>query len=352
MKYTQLFKRDDLMQEIAEGYVRARKHPTLPLEILNYSEKAQYEQRWNTVTRNCRGLIVDDAGNVVSRPWPKFWNLGEHDGVKFPEIDLDAKCVTQDKLDGSLGILFPTPDGPAIATRGSFESDQAKWATVWLRENFPDWKPDPRTTYLLEIVYDANRIVLKYDFEGLVLLGCHDTETYALRHDALWPGLRAAVLPPRSVREALAMPDRDNAEGVVCTVGTGPRRVMVKIKQDGYVAQHRVVTGLSESKVWEALSSNAGIDGIIETVPDEYHGWISETADGFQEAFAYLAIEAAQDWAARPQGAERREFAEFAKSCKYPAIMFRMFDGKPWGDIVWGMLKPKGHIGPNAGSRR
>ena len=342
MKYTQLFKHDDLLQEIAEGYVRTRKHPTLPLEILNYSEKAQYEQRWNAVTRNCRGLIVDDAGNVVSRPWPKFWNLGEHDGVKFPKIDLDAKCVTQDKVDGSLAVLFPTPDGPAIATRGSFESDQAKWATNWLRENFPDWKPDPRTTYLLEIVYDANRIVLKYDFEGLVLLGCHDTETYALRHDALWPGRRAAVLPPRSVREALAMPDRDNAEGVVCTVGTGPRRVMVKIKQPDYVERHRVVTGLSEKAIWEAMSSGADVQSLVETMPDECHEWAREVAKKLFSGYMAVLSVALDDFHNRPKGDSRAEFAQYAKRRDYPAILFRLFDGQGYADIIWNMLKPKG----------
>lgn len=342
MKYTQLFKQDDLEREIAEGYVRVRKHPTLLLDILNYSEKAQYEQRWNAVTRNCRGLIVDDAGNVVSRPWPKFYNLGEHDGVKLPEINLDAKCVTQDKLDGSLGILFPTSDGPAIATRGSFESDQAKWATTWLRENFPDWKPDPRTTYLFEIVYAANRIVLNYDFEGLVLLGCHDTETYSPRHDALWPGRRVAVLPPRSVREALAMPDRDNAEGVVCTVGTGANRAMVKLKQEGYLAKHRVVTGLSEKIIWEHLSRGDSMVGLIEEIPDEYHGWVRETTDKLQAEFISIQETATSQWEVRPRGVHRSEFAEYAKQCDYPAIMFRWYDDKNADDIIWNMVKPKG----------
>lgn len=342
MKYTQLFKRDDLLQEIAEGYVRTRKHPTLPLEILNYSEKAQYEQRWNAVTRNCRGLIVDDAGNVVSRPWPKFYNLGEHDGVKFPKIDLDAQCVTQDKVDGSLGILFPTPDGPATATRGSFESDQAKWATAWLRENFPDWKPDPRTTYLLEIVYDANRIVLKYDFEGLVLLGCHDTETYALRHDASWPGRRAAVLPPRTVREALAMPDRDNAEGVVCTVGMGPRRVMVKLKQADYVERHRVVTGLSEKIIWEHLSKFGTVSGLVEDLPDEFHEWTHDVAHSFWDNYEEIEEVALHDFRTYEGDGDRAKFAKYAKGTAYPSILFRMFDDMNWDDIIWNMVKPKG----------
>lgn len=342
MKFTELFTAEDLSREFADGYVRVARHPEMPLTILNYTEKAQYEKRWNAVTRNCRGLIVDEDDNVAARPWPKFFNLGERDGIRHPEIDLDAKCVTQDKMDGSLGIGYLTPNGPAIATRGSFTSDQAVWATAWLRENLPGWKMYPHVTYLFEIVYDANRIVVDYDFEGLVLLGCHATDSYVQRVDMGWPGRKADILPARTVREALALPDRDNAEGVVCTIGTGVNRVMVKLKQADYVSKHRVVTGLSEKMIWEALSTDVGVSDIVESIPDEYHQWVTDTAEKLEDQFAAIAIETAQDWSRRPQGGGRREYAEFARTCKYPAMMFRMFDGKPWDELVWKLLKPKG----------
>lgn len=342
MKYRELFSQGDLSKEIEGGYVRLTHHPELPLKILNYSERAQYEQRWNNVTRNCRGLIIDHNDNVIARPWPKFHNLGEHDGVRHAEVDLDAKCVTQEKLDGSMGCAYMTPDGPAIATRGSFTSDQAVWATAWLRENMPGWRMYPHVTYLFEIIFEQNRIVVDYDFEGLVMLSCHATDSYARRVDMEWQGRKADILPPRTVREALAMPDRANVEGVVCTIGTGTNRVMVKLKQPDYVEKHRVVTGLSEKIIWEALSTDTGVTEIVESIPDEYHKWVEATAEKFQEQFVGIVVEAAKDWADRPQGVDRAGFAEFAKTCKYPAMMFRMFDGKPWGGLVWNLLKPKG----------
>lgn len=58
----------------------------------------------------------------VLRPLPKFLN---HDQPEAPVIALDEPVVVTDKADGSLGIIYPTPDGPAVATRGSFASDQA-----------------------------------------------------------------------------------------------------------------------------------------------------------------------------------------------------------------------------------
>jgi RNA ligase len=93
-----------LLTEMLEGgFVRAGVHPTLPMTILNYTEKAQYERVWNPVTLTCRGLIVNHTTkDVVARPFRKFFNYGE------PAADgLDTSgpvCVT-DKMDGSLGIL-------------------------------------------------------------------------------------------------------------------------------------------------------------------------------------------------------------------------------------------------------
>src|SRR5690606_23624256 len=79
-----------------------------------------------------------------------------------------------DKIDGSLGIQYRLPDGrQAIATRGSFTSDQALHATKRLREAGWDIMPhDFAFTWLWEIVYPGNRVVVDYgDRDELVYLG-------------------------------------------------------------------------------------------------------------------------------------------------------------------------------------
>lgn len=166
-----------LHARIEEGYVKVRHHPTLPYRILNYSELAAYSRTWDEVTLQCRGLIVDDQNEVIARPFPKFFNDGEHDGDRLPQLDLSAPVEVTDKLDGSLGILYPNEGEWAIATRGSFESDQAKWATRHYEDEYADhFTPQPGYTYLFEIIYKANRIVVDYDFEDLVLLAVVDNE--------------------------------------------------------------------------------------------------------------------------------------------------------------------------------
>ena len=79
-----------------------------------------------------------------------------------------------EKLDGSLGVVYrePTSRRWSVATRGSFDGEQARWATQRLRSD-DRLTPLPREdrTYLLEVIYPANRVVVDYgDREDLVLL--------------------------------------------------------------------------------------------------------------------------------------------------------------------------------------
>lgn len=46
-----------------------------------------------------------------------------------------------------------------IATRGSFESDQALWATEWIQKRFRPVDFLAGYTYLYEIIYPENRVV-------------------------------------------------------------------------------------------------------------------------------------------------------------------------------------------------
>src|ERR1700710_142802 len=109
----------DLAAAVENGHVRSQRHPERPYVIYNYTEACQYAGAWTPVTLACRGLIVDIAtDSVIARPFSKFFNHGEADA---PSLRADAAVRVTDKADGSLGIIY----GDAVATRGSFTSDQA-----------------------------------------------------------------------------------------------------------------------------------------------------------------------------------------------------------------------------------
>jgi RNA ligase len=336
-----LFTPLELDEMLDSGYVRQREHPRLPLAILNYSERAAYDVVWNRVTRQCRGLIYRiDTGEVVARPFQKFFNYTE---VEEP-LDLDAHVVVTDKVDGSLGILYPAETngrgrGFAIATRGSFESEQALHATgVWLDRYADDadqWVR-PGLTYLFEIVYPQNRVVVDYgDRDDLVLLDVLETDTGASSslNGQGWRGPRVDVLPQLTLREALEAEPRPGQEGLVVYFVDDGRRV--KIKQDEYVALHRILTRTNARDVWEYAAVQAcreliadpkhwatylGIDPAraaellavgdgwldVAGIPDEFYAWIKATIDQ-AEARAGEAIMLGLQVAERAEHLESRQ---------------------------------------------
>jgi RNA ligase len=320
-----------LADALEEKYVRVKVHPDGDKLIYNYAEKAAYERMWNEATRQCRGLITDAVGNILARPYPKFFNIGEHDGERLPYLDRESQVETTDKMDGSLGILYPHAGGWRVATRGSFISEQATWATRHYQRHFADWTPEPGLTYLVEIVYPENRIVLDYQgTQDLVLLGAVRIEDGSILGplDVDWPGRSTRILYPRSLESAVAFPPRDNAEGVVVRYVEGPMKdKMFKVKQDSYVALHRIVTGLNKITVWEALVAGTYAD-LIEQVPDELFEWCDRvkgelerlyedvrhtTAFYYDEVLAALSAEYTQ-----------KDFALQVQQVKSPAWMVGM----------------------------
>lgn len=341
----------DLLEwDLAMGYVRVQTHPTLPLKIYGYTEKAQFEKKWNVSTINCRGLIADAEGNIVARPWKKFFNYGE--GRLY--IDDEMPVEVTDKMDGSLGILYPQViengygDNWAIATRGSFASEQAIHATnVWNEKYAGTVWPTLGYTFLFEIIYPANRIVLNYSgLDDLVLLGAVNIDRgyYLGPREAAgilgWPGPQTEVFPYRNLREAFAAPMRPNAEGLVVRSGTE----MVKIKQVDYVELHKIVTNLNERTVWLQLGEGKSVSEICESIPDEFHDFVQDTAEELRMQFAQIEEEVYSAYAtvihSLPSGFSRREFAEAVSGHKYKSYLFMLLDCRMIDGMIWQSIRP------------
>ncbi len=335
---------DELAEMVARGYVRRTAHPELPLSVLNYTQMAQFERVWNATTTRCRGLIVHHDGSVVARPFAKFFNLGEHESLPSGEVHVT------DKLDGSLGIVYPTPDGPAVATRGSLSSEQARHATEVLRDRYPGFGCRPGVTHLVEIIYPDNRVVVDYaGMDDLVLLGGVDLATgrsLALGDArADWPGPVVEELGHTNLQAALGAPPRENREGMV--VHFVDDDVRVKVKQEDYVRLHRIVTGVSTTSVWEALATGTPLDELLEQVPDELFRFVDTTRRELTAQFDALVREIDRRLAAvlagLPPGRTRKDVAlRIVAMTDFPLrqCLFARLDGKPIDRAVWDHLRP------------
>lgn len=128
------------------GLLFSQKHPTLPLRIWNYTPEVQYGQLWDEITLSCRGLVTDERGNVVAKPFPKFFNIEE--GRHTPTEEFEVF----EKMDGSAIIAFYYRNEWIFATRGSFTSPQAIKAKE-LSLKYPLHHLNKGKTYMFEIIY-------------------------------------------------------------------------------------------------------------------------------------------------------------------------------------------------------
>lgn len=329
------FNLEKINQLVEEGYISKRPHPTEEIYIYNYTAKAQYERVWTPETLQCRGLILNAAGDAIARPLPKFFNLEEHQG-SIPSESFEV----YEKLDGSLGILYWISSQPYIASRGSFISDQALKANEMLNSIYANAIPklDPALTYLFEIIYPSNRIVVDYgSLESMVLLAVIETATgreiqldrfsdlgfpLAKRYDGL-----------KDLAEIKKL-NVDNQEGFVIRFDGGTR---LKFKFADYVRLHRVLTQITAKVIWEMLKEQQPFEDILERVPDEFYDWVKATRASLINQYQEIENQAKADFKVL---GDRKETAMYFLTRPYNKILFAMLDGKDYSEYLWRVIKP------------
>lgn len=357
-----------LKAHVDAGNVSVNEHPAGRLRIYNYTPKVQYDRLWDEVTMWCRGLILDDMGYVVARPFPKFFNWGELDEEKQTELYKRASggetVYVENKFDGSLGILYPHPvtREPQMATRGSFTSEQAQWANEWIAERHPRGSyPFPSSiTFLGEIIYPENRIVVDYGgWRGIVHLATINNSTGRNLRVGVYTHMPHGIFVTNNAQhadESEAATDilegaheqasGEDAEGYVLRWALDDYRV--KVKFEDYVRLHRIVTGTTARTIWEALStsgqpSSVVVEEIVEAVPEEFELWVRRTARELRTQYINLMVRAFEEYIrirALDPG-DRKAFALEAVKWEHPDLLFMLLDGRPLKSAVWKRLKPK-----------
>ncbi len=349
---------DLLLKHIEDGVVRKQVHPQYhdQLYILNYSEVAQFDRIWDDVTKVCRGLIVattPEGDIVLARGFNKFHNLNTEYVPESLEANLprDVSPLATQKLDGSMGVFYRWDHQFWIATRGSFASDQAQWATRWVREHVekhgnPVWIDG--YTPVFEIIYSENRIVVDYDFEGLVLLSLVNNATAREADRALVEsfGQFNHVLVVKKFDKTLAecaAENNLNEEGYVLTFSNG---VKVKVKFASYVRLHRILTGLNPKSVWEMLSlkQDEAIEVLLsdELMPETFKAWLLGWVTQLRSRYVEIEKEAKTVFAGKPAGSRKDDALYFTKIAKHlTGILFKMLDGRDYAEVIWDMIRPK-----------
>ncbi|MFD0120844.1 RNA ligase [Streptomyces virginiae] len=375
-----------LAESIDAGYVTRKSHPELPLSIYTYTRTAQYDRVWNDVTTRCRGLVADDTtGAVVALPLPKFFNVGEHEsGQPYAPALPDEPFEVYDKVDGSLAVVFHYAGRWRVASKGSFISAQATWAQRTL-DGRDTGALRPGTTYLAEILYPQNRIVVDYgDRRDLVLLaafGPDGTEVPLAEAAPHWEGIGSVVTvwPAMPLHELIALAESNTLPGGASATGTQAEGfvlrfasgVRAKAKLAEYVRLHRVLTKATERDIWRAhgiqrfaglplgqlaqglgttaaeieASGGKPLDALLDQVPDEFDVWVRQVIERLESeaALRERAIDEAYAGLAH-LAADRGAFARAVKALperEIRAAMFLRLDGRSTELAVWRNVRPE-----------
>jgi hypothetical protein len=367
-----------------EGLLIKQTHPTKDLTIWNYTQKVQYEKLWDEVTLQCRGLVTNSKGEIVARPFKKFFNLEEIDSL--PSGDFKV----YEKLDGSLGILFyyetelsderryniwfnknyetgmerffnpnnlpdydnpyyePTPKKEGewiLASRGSFISEQSIRGTEILKK----YNLSPLSheyTYLFEIIYPSNRIVVDYgEDEKLILLGIvHNTiDDFELPLDnaTFIEETGFEIVKEYNLGDNIHLLkntiSNDN-EGYVLKFNNRPIQ-RIKIKGDEYVRLHRIITNISNRDIWEYLKEGKPLDELLEKVPDEFYNWVKDTVSDLQNKFDTIKNNVELEF---KELINKKEFAEKIIENPNKSFLFKRLDSysNQLNDMIWDSIYP------------
>jgi RNA ligase len=289
----------------------------------------------------CRGLVTDDNGNIVARPFKKFFNLEE--GKHTPTSEFEV----YEKMDGSLGIMFKYNGELVCATRGSFASEQSEWMSNFAKKyNYKHILVDG-LTYLFEIIYPQNRIVVNYGSqERLVLLGIIETQTgeeVSYNEISQFDGWDI-VKKYDGIKDYTQLKSiiSNNQEGFVVRFSNGNR---VKIKGEEYLRLHKIMTEVSTKSVWEILSNGGNMGEILRDVPDEFFDKIKEYEMELVSKFDNIKYEYNWIYKVLERNEEISEnraiFAQYAKRYKHPSILFGLLDGKNIDPMIWKIIQPE-----------
>jgi RNA ligase len=269
--------------------------------VINYAVALEDTFKWDSedpyassIRRECRGLIFDTAtGNLISRPYHKFFNAGEKEETQLNRINLYEPHVVLEKLDGSMIRPIPTKEGFLLATKAGI-TDISQQAEVFIVDKsnyntFINKCIQKGTTPIFEWCSRKNRIVIDYPEDQLILTGMryNDTGKY-VDYEIMKSYATSWNIPVVKAVDGLAVQNIDlfvkqvreweDNEGIVLRFDTGH---MVKVKADDYVLRHKSKDSISQEKNVLQTILDDSVDDLVPLLTPED----AERIQRFQNAF-------------------------------------------------------------------
>ena len=222
--------------------------------------------------RECRGLIFYPDGRIMSRPFHKFFNVGEREETLLHNIDMSRDHAIVEKMDGSmirpmmvngklrLGTKMGVTDTSIAAE--NYLHTRPDWAelSVWM-----EGAVKMGVTPLFEFIAPDNRIVIEYNDPDLVLLAIRHNESgnYLVEQNSTPASLTRVPsygAVDGSFEDYIARQrGKEGREGDIIRFADGH---MLKIKNDWYVRIHKVKDKIRSDRHVLALLLENDLDDV------------------------------------------------------------------------------------------
>ena len=228
----------------------------------------------------------------------------------------------QDKLDGSMGTYWEYDGHFGVATKGSFHSDQAEWATMWLHAHYGTGFPEadhyrywmhPYTPVFEIICQSVQHHVVHYEpneDNRLVLIGMVNRQSgeelhgAVLAHQAKVNGLEAAKSDhavwtnnDANLRSLLALQQytRPNREGFVMSFArSGAPSLKVKIKHEEFLRLQKIAHYTTPKVVFEYVRDGnyTEINDVVRLASPWLSHQVKEWVTNYQDAYEKVSKDA------------------------------------------------------------
>lgn len=300
------------------------------------------------IRRECRGIAFDTTtGKIVSRPFHKFFNLGERSEVDPENLNWSARHVIMEKLDGSMIRPLPVNGGFRWGTKMGV-TDVALLAEEYVvrHENYTELAracQKSGRTPIFEYTSPHNRIVVDYPGECLTLLAVRDNVlgTYFSYEnlETVAAGYKVPLVRVYDSKDSTAYLDSvrtstDHDEGVVVWW----KDAAVKVKTEEYVRLHKVKDGLSSERRVAQLILDETLDDLLALLDKEERARYEEYTTSFYNALNSMAADVKLWYAlVRSKHGTKKDFAlaSYAKAYeRMRPLVFALWDGRDLNEVT------------------
>ena len=244
---------------------------------------------------------------IVALPFPKFFNANEDLNIDVIEKLAEEFQITS-KIDGSLGIIFYNKIRNTwdCCTKASFTSEQSNFVKKFLSKLELRSSLIPGHTYLVEIVYTSNRIIIDYgDFQGIIFLSAFDqigieypfwklerlvntmiTDNFKFIYA---DGQNKKIKMVNIIKKFKTFKEIEtylssctDEEGFVIKYKIGNGYHRFKWKSQDYLEKQKIQQKLSPKSILKELKkSDEHVLEMRDKIPEELHDWFDKIVDNF-----------------------------------------------------------------------